>query len=46
MGKEKVSSHRKESLRILPLAWKLGLADARREEIGGVPVCCFGLTRE
>ena len=30
----------------LSLARKLGLAEARREEIGGVPVCCFGLTRE
>ena len=30
----------------LSLARKLGLAEARREEIGGVPVCCFALTRE
>ena len=30
----------------LSLARKLGLAEARREEIGGVPVSCFGLTRE
>ena len=30
----------------LSLARKLGLAEARREEIGGVPVRCFALTRE
>ena len=30
----------------LSLARKLGLAEARREEIGGVPVCYFALTRE